>query len=149
MEYMLEGLQKFLAEWTADPNNVKPLFLALLEHTERLPEIRVRYKERPGISHSVRLVNSALPEGGFFALLDVINDDPANRWLSVCFYADMVNDYAQKGDHIPGGLGGADSICYSVQDPAGFEDYLKNKITEAFVRSQSLDPKSARLWKLC
>ncbi len=149
MEYMLEDLQKFLNEWTVDPNNVKPLLMSLLEHTERLPEIRVRYKNRPGISHSVRLVNSSLPGGGFFALIDVVNDDPENRWLSVCFYADMVNDYAKKGDYIPGALGGADSICYSVEDPAGFEDYLKEKINEAFVRSASADPENARLWKLC
>ncbi len=149
MEHMLQGLIQFLDEWTVDPNNVKPLFITLLEHTKRLSDVRVRYIRRPGISHSVRLVNSAQQDGGFFGLMDVVDDDPENRWLSVCFYSDMITDHAGKGDYIPGGIGGNDSTCFSVDHPEGFEDYLKDRITEACIRSYGVDPESKRKWKLC
>ena len=43
-----------------------------------------------------------------FAIIDVIDDDPQARWLSVCFYGDMITDPEGRGEVIPGGLAGAD-----------------------------------------
>lgn len=63
-------------------------------------------------------------------MVDVIEDDP--RWLSVCFYEEMVTDPEERGDSVPGGLLGEDGICFDVD---AFDEtllsYIKQRITEA------------------
>jgi hypothetical protein len=37
-------------------------------------------------------------------MVDVIDDDPEVRWLSVCFYGEMITDPDEAGELIPEGL---------------------------------------------
>lgn len=70
--------------------------------------------------------------GTFFALIDVIDDDPEQRWLSVCFYDDLVTDEQEQGDWVPGGLMGEDARCFNVDEAD--EDlvaYVVERIREA------------------
>ncbi len=133
---MDKQLEAFLQDWTKDNYNIKPLFTGLLDYAGTLPGIRLEYKGRPGVSHSVRLINPAQASRPFFGLLDIIDDDPESRWLSACFYAEVVSDPEEKGDLIPGGLeGDKDAICFDVEDPDGFTDYLKAVIKEGFAKA--------------
>ena len=71
-------------------------------------------------------------------MADVIDDDPTERWLSVCFYGDMVTDPDEKGDLIPEGLMGDDGYCFDLDeyDEEGVE-YIKARLTEAFESAAS------------
>ena len=63
---------------------------------------------------------------------DVVDDEPEARWLSVCFYADMVNDPDELGDFVPSGLMGKDACCLNLEedDPA-MRDYILARLGEA------------------
>ena len=65
-------------------------------------------------------------------LVDVVDDEPEARWLSVCFYADMVNDPEELGDFVPSGLMGKDACCLNLEedDPA-MRDYILARLGEA------------------
>jgi hypothetical protein len=43
-------------------------------------------------------------KGDIFVMIDIIDDDSENRWLSLCFYDDMDEDPDEKRDFVPGGL---------------------------------------------
>ena len=46
-------------------------------------------------------------------MVDVIEDDP--RWLSICFYGEMIDDQEEKGDFVPEGLLGEDAVCFDLE----------------------------------
>ena len=70
------------------------------------PDVRFDFKARPGVSYSLRAANAKNDERPLFVLVDVVDDEPEARWLSVCFYADMVNDPDELGDFVrPGSWG--------------------------------------------
>jgi hypothetical protein len=66
--------------------------------------------------------------------MDVIDEDP--RWLSVCFYGDMITDPEEKGDLVPEGLMGEDGYCFDVDenDPEHI-DYICRRLDEAYENS--------------
>ncbi len=130
---MEKELELFLKDWVTDNNNMKPLFTSLLEYANGLGGMRFEYKGRPGVSHSVRLINPKQNSRPFFGLLDIIDDDPDSRWISACFYAEAISDPEEKGDLIPKGLeGDKDAICFDVEDPEDFAEYLKERIKEGY-----------------
>jgi hypothetical protein len=63
-------------------------------------------------------------------MIDVIDDDP--RWLSICFYSEMVSDPEARGDYVPGGLLGEDGLCFDLE-PGDEElvSYVTARIDEA------------------
>jgi hypothetical protein len=64
-------------------------------------------------------------------MVDVIEDQP--RWLSVCFFGDMVQDPEEKGAVVPGGLLGEDALCFDLE--VCVEDalsYVMARIEEAW-----------------
>ena len=124
-------LDAFLTEWREDDNNVKPLFLSLHSLLRTLDGVKLEYKGRPGVSHSLRALYPGRKERPLFALVDVIDDDPAARWLSVCFYADLVTDPLDLGDVVPGGLSGEDACCFDVETPDEKENFLLERLKEA------------------
>ncbi len=65
-------------------------------------------------------------------MVDIVDDDPGKRWLSVCFYGDSVTDPEEAGNLIPGGLLGEDGYCFDLyaNDPETVA-YLKKRIDEA------------------
>ena len=69
-------------------------------------------------------------------MADVIDDDPKERWLSVCFYGDMVTDPEERGDLIPEGLLGDDGYCFDLDeyDEEGL-NYILARLTEAHAKA--------------
>ena len=97
-------LATFLENWTTDPNNAKDAFVRFKDFLLTTPDVRFDFKARPGVSYSLRAANAKNDERPLFVLVDVVDDEPEARWLSVCFYADMVNDPDELGDFVPSGL---------------------------------------------
>ena len=115
---MSEDTQRLVAAlvdgWTVDPGDNREGFLRLKSHLEALGGVRLEFKSRPGISHSLRAAHERQAARPVFTLVDVIDDDQDNRWLSVCFYAEMIDDPEDLGDHVPEGLMGEDAVCFDV-----------------------------------
>lgn len=127
----------FLEAWTQDPNAVKPAFARLKAVLEQCGEAELSFKARPGITYSLR---GACPghDRDLFVMVDVVDDDPADRWLSVCFYDDQVTDPEDRGDWAPGGLGGQDARCFNIdEEDAAAVAYVEARIREAWQAAQA------------
>ena len=130
---MMSEFDTFLAEWESGPDGVKPLFQALYACLTGLDGVTLEYKSRPGVSHSLRAHHAAQKKRDLFVLVDIIDDDPEARWLSLCFYADMVTDPEGRGDVVPGGLVGNDACCFDIDNPdADSEIYMTARLREAY-----------------
>lgn len=127
-----EEISKFLDEWQLDPLRARPVFAEFYDYLGSLPGVTLDFKARPGISYSMRAKNVAQTGRDLFVLVDVVDDDPESRWLSVCFYADMVTDPEENGDYVPQGLLGEDAICFNLdEDDPKIHEYIANRIREA------------------
>ncbi len=127
---MMTELDSFLTAWTEDPHAVKPLFTALSEKL-RLLGADLAFKARPGISYSLR-ARHPVQRRELFVLIDVIDDVPQERWLSICFYADLVDDREGRGDVVPGGLLGEDARCFDIDDDSAGGTYVLSLLQPAF-----------------
>lgn len=137
MAYSQE-IKTFLDEWQNDPLNVKPAFVDYLNLLDKNPDIITDFKSRPQISYSLRAKNKAQKNRDLFALIDVVDDDPQNRWLSVCFYADLASDPEGKGDIVPAGLFGEDAMCLNLdEDDPAMRAYIKTRLEEAAQNSKN------------
>ena len=127
------GLQPFLDDWQKDANAIKPLFLSLCDCLKHMEGVALEYKGRPGVSHSLRALYPGRAERPLFVLVDIIDDDPDARWLSLCFYADLTTDPEGLGDVVPGGLSGEDARCFDIDSHAPeTEAFLLERLCEAF-----------------
>jgi hypothetical protein len=123
-----------LESWTEDPGNVKPAFNNLRDILSKKKKAVLYFKSRPGISHSFRayVPRSGDTDDRLFVMVDIVDDDAENRWLSVCFYGDTITDPDEAGDLVPGGLLGEDGYCFDLYE---YDDatisYLKERIDEA------------------
>jgi len=133
-EHIMKELDDFLASWEATAEGNRAAFLALKEHLEGLGAV-LNFVPRPGITYSLRASNPAQKKRELFVMADVIEDTP--RWLSVCFYQDLVSDPDGRGDSVPGGLLGEDAICFDMeQADDGQLLYLKRRLDEAWMQAQ-------------
>ena len=127
-------------KWTNDPGNIKPAFVKLQEWLSAKENATFSLNSRPGISYSLRanLGKTGNMGGHLFVMVDIIDDDPENRWLSVCFYGDMITDPNEEGDLVPKGLLGEDGYCFDLYeyDEAAIS-YLEQRIDEAYANSLS------------
>lgn len=131
-ESVAREVKEFESGWKKDPLHVKSAFAAWAKFLEELPQVNLEFKARPGISYSLRAKHDAQTARPLFALLDVVDDEPENRWLSVCFYADLVSDPEDLGDFVPQGLNGEDAMCFNLdEDSAQMRDYLTARLAEA------------------
>ena len=123
-------LLAFLEGWQAGPERNKEIFLHYKEQLERDKNTQLEFIPRPGITYSLRATHKAGKTRRLFAVIDVIEDTP--RWLSVCFYADMITDPEGKGDAVPGGLLGEDAVCFDLEawDDEGVR-YVASRLDEA------------------
>lgn len=132
----LKELDQFIASWQVDPLNAKPAFEAWHDLLQSQAGTSLDFKPRPGISYSLRAKNAAQKDRDLFVLVDVVDDEPESRWLSVCFYADLVDDPEERGDFVPGGLLGADAICFNLdEDDPEVRKYITERIREAAKRA--------------
>lgn len=120
-----------LQDWTADDNGIKIAFTEMIGLLESLDGLVYSFKSRPGISHSLRAIVDK-GEEKLLTLMDIIDDDPDNRWISICFYAETISDPDEEGDLIPGGLLGEDGYCFDLfENDENMVSYLKERIREA------------------
>ncbi len=128
----LAELDDFLSKWDTSALDMKNGFLALKDFLFTLEGVSFEFNARPGVSYSLRPRHNKQKERNLFAMVDVIDDDPEARWLSVCFYGDMICDPDEMGEVIPGGLAGDDGYCFDVfeYDEAAI-NYIKERLAEA------------------
>jgi len=123
-------IESFIDAWPESPERNRELFKKLYDYLKQLDDADIEFHPRPGVTYSLRGVPKGESEYALFVMVDVIEDDP--RWLSVCFYEQMVTDPDGRGDSVPGGLLGEDGICFDAEscDDVLFA-YLCERITEA------------------
>lgn len=134
-------IRAFMDDWTVDPLHAKDAFTAFWHYLAALPQVECDFKGRPKVSYSLRAVHSANRARPLFVLVDIVDDEPENRWLSVCFYADMVHDPEGLGDIVPEGLMGKDACCLNLEedDPA-MRDYIMQRLREAAHAAATVAP---------
>ncbi|MFP4159788.1 MAG: hypothetical protein ACLFQ9_07045 [Desulfobacterales bacterium] len=128
------GLENFINDWSSDAAGCRQVFLELKSHLDKYEDIALDFVPRPGVTYSLRASRLQQKKRPLFALIDVIDENP--RWLSVCFYEDLVTDPEEFGDMVPQGLLGEDGYCFDVEsrDPA-FVQYLCRRIDEAYEKA--------------
>ncbi|MEA1968184.1 MAG: hypothetical protein U9N77_08190 [Thermodesulfobacteriota bacterium] len=129
----MEDLKKFIDQWEDTKTKTKKAFVVIMDHIMAMEDVTLEFHARPGVTYSLRPKHKNQKERALFAMADVIDDDPKERWLSVCFYGDMVSDPEEMGDLIPEGLLGQDGYCFDLDeyDEAGVE-YIKKRLDEAY-----------------
>lgn len=126
-------VESFIEEWHGGDGAMKNCFLELYQHASVLEDTELSFVSRPGISYSLRPKHQNQKDRTLFAIIDVIDDNPEERWLSVCFYGDMITDPEERGEIIPGGLAGSDGYCFDVYEADdGITSYLKARLLEAW-----------------
>ena len=131
----MKELNDFLQNWGEDSEEAKIMFENLYAHAKSL-QLALDYVGRPGVSHSLRL---GIPgaERPFFAMIDIIDDDPEERWLSICMYADVAEDPEEKGDLVPKGLNDQDALCFDIDETdEEITAYMRQVIEKAAEKSK-------------
>ncbi len=125
-------LETFIAEWKETDTKTRQAFVELADHLNTLADTSLEFNARPGVSYSLRPRHSGQDKRKLFAMVDVIDDDPSDRWLSVCFYGEMVTDPEEVGDLVPEGLMGEDGYCFDLYEyDADDMAYIKARLTQA------------------
>lgn len=128
-------LDAFIDEWRESPEKNKSVFLHLKTSLEKKDGVTLEFLPRPGVTYSLRAVHAAQKDRGLYAMVDVIEDDP--RWLSVCFYGEMITDPDERGDFVPEGLLGEDAVCFDLEAwDDELVEYVETRLDEA-LRSAS------------
>jgi hypothetical protein len=129
-----KNLSGILDKWTRDEMNMKDAFLRLANRFSEKNLAVLSVVPRPGISYSLRVrAKAEAEEGTLITMIDIVDDDPDNRWLSVCFYGDYVTDPEEEGDLVPGGLLGEDGYCFDLyENNQNTITYLEQRIDEAY-----------------
>ena len=136
MSTALQELDAFLEGWTVDPLNGRSTFLPYLHLLAAVPGVSFEFKSRPGVSYSLRARHEKQQGRELFVLVDVVDDEPESRWLSVCFYADMITDPSELGDYVPQGLMGEDACCFNLdEDDADMRAYIADRLREAAAKA--------------
>ncbi len=129
---MTTELETFVADWKDNDTKTRQAVTELWDHLNSLPDTSLDFSSRPGVSYSLRPRHAAQDKRPLFAMVDVIDDDPEERWLSVCFYGEMVTDPGEAGDLVPEGLLGEDGYCFDLYEYDAEElAYLKERLTQA------------------
>jgi len=133
---ILDAVNAFTESWPETKTRMKEAFLCLKEYLDTKEGVSLDFHSRPGVSYSLRACHAAQTERDLFVMMDVIDDDPSDRWLSVCFYGDMITDPKEEGDLIPEGLKGSDGYCFDMDE---YDEekvaYLKARFDEACVNA--------------
>jgi hypothetical protein len=132
-EDLLKDVSAFLETWEDTPNQTKKAFVHLMQYLAAKEDLKFNLKGRPGVSYSLRASHTLQTSRELFTLVDIIDEDPENRWLSVCFYNDMITDPAEKGELIPFGILEEDGYCFNVEQwDEAYLFYLEARIDEAY-----------------
>ncbi len=127
-----QQIESFLDSWKGDTQPMRDWFRLYYRELSSMENVTLTFVARPGVSYSIRPVHRSQKERDKFAIVDVIDDDPNERWLSVCFYQDMISDPDERGELIPGGLAGKDGYCFDLsEDDRELALYLLERLKEA------------------
>jgi hypothetical protein len=126
-----QELNTFIAAWKETPERNREAFLRFKEYLINKGGVILDFRQRPGITYSLRAVHANQKEKELFVVVDIIEDAP--RWLSVCFYDAMIADPEEKGEFIPQGLLGEDAVCFDLtQWDNELIRYIEDRLDEAF-----------------
>ncbi|MEE4239970.1 MAG: hypothetical protein V2I36_00780 [Desulfopila sp.] len=134
MSAVEEQLQSFVNQWQDGEANNKRAFLVFKEKLESQESVVFEFVPREGLTYSLRAKHVNQRNKPLFVMVDVIEGEP--RWLSVCFYAEMVTDPEERGDFVPEGLLGEDALCFDVEEYSEKVcAYIEERIEEAYSRA--------------
>ncbi|OQY57698.1 MAG: hypothetical protein B6245_15665 [Desulfobacteraceae bacterium 4572_88] len=123
-------LNAFVEEWKETPEKNREVFLHFKEYLGRKEKVTLEFIPRPGVTYSLRGVHADQRKRELFVMIDVIEDSP--RWLSICFYGEMVTDPEEKGDFVPEGLLGEDAVCFDIEElDEELVQYVEARLDEA------------------
>jgi hypothetical protein len=129
-------IKAFLEMWKGKSQQIRDSFVRLKDHLAGKDSLIYTFKARPGVSYSLRAKHMLQQTRELFVIMDVIDDDPDSRWLSVCFYPDMITDPEERGNIIPLGLLGEDGYCFDYDEwDEEFLRYLEKRLDEAHERA--------------
>jgi hypothetical protein len=126
-------LTDLLTAWKDTPRKTRAAFVRLRDHLAAKDHLKLSFIPRPGVTYSLRARHAVQRQRDLFAMVDVIDDDPQDRWLSVCFYGEMIRDPEENGNFVPEGLLGEDAVCYDIE--TWEEDllaYVEKRLDEAY-----------------
>ena len=127
-------ISAFIANWSKDDNLCKNAFIELKDYLSAKDDIVLDFIAREGLTYSLRATHVHQKNRPLFVMVDVIEDEP--RWLSVCFYGQMVTDPEETGDFVPDGLLGEDALCFDLESyQSRILGYLRDRIDEAHRRA--------------
>ncbi|TKB24859.1 hypothetical protein FCL47_16600 [Desulfopila sp. IMCC35006] len=128
----VQEIESFLQSWQGDKQPMREWFRQFYQQVSQMEGVGLTFVARPGVSYSIRPVHVNQAVRDKFAIVDVIDDDPNERWLSVCFYEDMITDPDGRGEIIPGGLSGSDGYCFDMyNNDEELGHYLLARLQEA------------------
>ena len=130
MSDVLQEVEQFIKDWPDSPEKNKQIFIRLKDFLNTRPGVVFEYVPREGLTYSLRAKHENQKDKPLFAMVDVIEDSP--RWLSVCFYGELITDPDEAGDFVPDGLMGEDAICFDLEefDEAAIA-YVEARLSEA------------------
>jgi len=126
---------EILDSWKDDHRKIKMFFLKIIDMLLKRENTSLDFKSRPGVSYSLRanFKNIDGKKRPLFGLVDIIDDDPENRWLSICFYVETITDPNNVGNLVPQGILGKDGYCFDLYE---FEEsmmsYVEERMDEAY-----------------
>jgi hypothetical protein len=130
LKEVVDAINAFLETWDDTPEQNKQGFIRLKNLLLSKQDIALAFHPRPGLTYSLR---ASYPQHKrpLLVMVDVIEDQP--RWLSVCFFGDMVQDPEEKGAFVPGGLLGEDALCFDLEtcSEEGLQ-YVEARLDEAY-----------------
>ncbi len=136
----MKTLENFIDTWKETPSKTKLAFIQIYEHLKTLEDTALEFKARPKVSFSLRPRHKNQKNKSLFAMVDVIDDDPEERWLSVCFYKEMITDPDDVGELIPEGLLGEDGYCFDLYEYDKDEiNYIKTRLSQAWENAKGLN----------
>jgi hypothetical protein len=106
-------LNLFIEQWAETPEKNREIFSHFRKYLSEKEGVTLDFISRPGLTYSLRAVHAHQKVRGLCVMVDVIED--VTRWLSICFYSEMITDPEEKGDFVPGGLLGEDAICFDIE----------------------------------
>ena len=125
-----QALHQFIERWKETPEQNKKAFLRLKSFLESKGGALLDFVPREGVTYSLRAAHRDQTDKSLYVMVDVIEDDP--RWLSVCFYGDMITDPDEKGDFVPEGLLGDDAMCFDLEEwDEELLTYIEARLSEA------------------
>lgn len=125
-----QGLNTFIREWRETPEKNREVFLHFKEYLNNKEGVTLDFISRPGVTYSLRAVHASQREKDLFVMVDVIED--VCRWLSICFYSEMITDPEGKGDFVPEGLLGKDALCFDLErQDEPLIRYIETRLDEA------------------